>query len=61
MKDIHRSANDRVIAGVLGGLSQHFDWNVTIARVLFIVITIASMFTGLIAYLVLWMIMGDPE
>ncbi|MGO3118780.1 MAG: PspC domain-containing protein, partial [Levilactobacillus brevis] len=27
MKKIHRSATDRVFAGVLGGLAAEFNWN----------------------------------
>ena len=26
--DIHRSATDRVIAGVIGGIAEHFNWNI---------------------------------
>ena len=48
--DIHRSATDRVIAGVIGG----------IARLLFVVLAITPMFPGIIAYLILWLLMKDP-
>jgi len=60
MKNIHRSASNRVFAGVIGGLAEHFDWNVGIALVLFVVLAITPAFPGIIAYLILWMIMGDP-
>ncbi|WP_341778429.1 PspC domain-containing protein [Levilactobacillus sp. HBUAS70063] len=61
MKSIHRSATDRMFAGVIGGIAEHFDWNSNIARVIFVLLAITPMFPGLIAYLILWMIMGDPE
>lgn len=61
MKSIHRSRNDRVFAGVIGGIAEHFDWNSNIARVIFVLLAITPVFPGLIAYLILWMIMGDPE
>ncbi|HJE86237.1 PspC domain-containing protein [Levilactobacillus brevis] len=61
MKSIHRSRYDRVFAGVIGGIADHFDWNANIARVIFVLLAITPMFPGLIAYLILWMIMGDPE
>ncbi|MDV0431692.1 PspC domain-containing protein [Lactiplantibacillus sp. DA1] len=58
--DIHRSATDRVIAGVIGGIAEHFDWNANITRLLFVVLAITPMFPGIIAYLVLWLLMKDP-
>lgn len=61
MKSIHRSATDRMFAGVIGGIAEHFDWNSNIARAIFVLLAITPMFPGLIAYLILWMIMGDPE
>lgn len=61
MKNIHRSLNNRVFAGVIGGIADHFNWNANIARLIFVLLAITPMFPGLIAYLILWMIMGDPE
>lgn len=61
MKKIHRSRNNAVFAGVIGGLAEYFDWNVNVARVLFVVLAITPAFPGIIAYLILWMIMGNPE
>ncbi|CAJ1227505.1 PspC domain-containing protein [Levilactobacillus zymae] len=60
MKNIHRSLNNRVIAGVIGGLAEHWGWNPTLARIIFVLLAITPAFPGLIAYLILWMIMGDP-
>lgn len=61
MKNIHRSLNDRVFAGVIGGIAEHFDWNSNIARLIFVLLALTPMVPGLIVYLILWMIMGDPE
>lgn len=58
--NVHRSANDRVIAGVIGGLAEHFDWNANVARLLYIVLAILPVFPGIIGYLVLWLLMKDP-
>ncbi|GEO68501.1 PspC domain-containing protein [Levilactobacillus acidifarinae] len=60
MKNIHRSLNNRVFAGVIGGLAEHWGWNPTLARVIFVLLAITPAFPGLIAYLILWMIMGNP-
>lgn len=57
---IKRSRNDRVIAGVIGGLAEHYQWNPTIARVLWLLIALTP-FPGIIGYLVLWMLMENPD
>jgi phage shock protein C len=47
-----RSERDKVIAGVCGGLAEHFDIDPVIVRVAFVV---AALFgPGLLAYVVLW-------
>ncbi|BDZ29637.1 PspC domain-containing protein [Lactiplantibacillus sp. WILCCON 0030] len=58
--NIHRSRHDRVIAGVIGGIAEHFDWNTNLARLIFVILAITPMFPGIIAYLILWLIMKDP-
>jgi len=58
--NIHRSGHDRVIAGVIGGIAEHFDWNANLARLIFVLLAVTPMFPGIIAYLVLWLIMKDP-
>lgn len=59
--NIHRSATDRVFGGVLGGIAEHFDWNANVTRVLYVILTVTPMFPGLIVYLILWLLMKDPE
>ncbi|AVK64163.1 PspC domain-containing protein [Lactobacillus sp. CBA3606] len=58
--NIHRSNQNRVIAGVIGGIATRYDWNANLARLIFIVLAITPMFPGLIAYLILWLLMKDP-
>jgi len=58
--NIHRSRQDRVIAGVIGGIAEHFDWNANLARLIFVILAMTPVFPGIIAYLVLWLIMKDP-
>lgn len=59
--NIYRSATNRVLAGVVGGISEHFDWSPGIARLIFVLLGITPLFPGIIAYLVLWLLMKDPE
>ncbi len=55
-----RSTTDRVLAGVMGGIASRFDWNSTLVRVLFVILSIASVaFPGIIVYLILWLVMPE--
>jgi phage shock protein PspC (stress-responsive transcriptional regulator) len=58
--NIHRSANNRVLAGVLGGLSEHFGWKSGSVRLIFILLSILPIFPGIIVYLIGWLLMKDP-
>jgi len=62
-KKLHRSQNDKIFAGVCGGLADYFEIDPTIIRLLFILI-VAFGGSGFIVYLLLWLIMpkssGEP-
>ena len=54
---LRRSREKRMIAGVIGGLSDRFDLNVTMLRVVYVVVSILSAaFPGILVYLLLWII-----
>ena len=55
-----RRSKDRLIAGVCGGLAAWLGWDVTLVRVLYIVISIFSAaFPGILAYIILWIVMPE--
>ena len=55
-----RSRNDRVLAGVMGGIARRFGWNPTLLRVLYVVVSIASAgFPGILVYLILWLLVPE--
>ena len=57
---LRRSSNDRVIAGVCGGLAAWLGWDSTIVRVLYALFSLFSAaFPGMIVYLVLWIVMPE--
>jgi phage shock protein PspC (stress-responsive transcriptional regulator) len=59
-RTLSRSRNDRVLAGVMGGIARRFGWNSTLVRVLFVVLSILSAaFPGIIVYLILWLLMPE--
>jgi phage shock protein C len=52
---------DGKIAGVCGGVARYFDVDVTLVRILWILIAIFPPIPGLIAYIVCWIAMPmDP-
>ena len=60
-KKIHRSQTDKIIAGIAGGLGEHFEVDPTIVRLIFVLITVLGG-SGVLLYLILWVLIPkDPE
>jgi phage shock protein C len=57
-RKLYRSRTDRKLAGVCGGLAQYFNADVTLIRVLFVVLALLGG-PGLVIYLVLWIIVPE--
>jgi len=54
---LRRSRDRRMIAGVMGGIAEHFGLDVTLLRVMYVVVSILSAaFPGAIVYLLLWIL-----
>lgn len=53
---IYRSEENKILAGVCGGLGEYFNVDPNIIRIIFIILTIFGG-SGLIIYLVLWIIL----
>jgi phage shock protein PspC (stress-responsive transcriptional regulator) len=52
----------RMIAGVCGGIAEYLGWSPTLIRVLYVVMSAASVaFPGILVYLILWIVMPAPE
>ena len=54
-KRLYRSRNDRLLAGVCGGIAEYFGWDPTAVRLVFIV---SCLLPGpqLVAYLAAWIL-----
>ena len=57
-KRLHRSLNDRKIAGVCGGVAEYLGWDPTLVRLLWVVLTLLGG-SGILIYLILWIVMPD--
>jgi len=55
-KRLTRSRN-KMIAGVCGGIAEYLDTDPTLIRVAYVLLTIMTAFSGVIAYLVCWIVM----
>jgi phage shock protein PspC (stress-responsive transcriptional regulator) len=60
-KKLRRSHANRMLGGVCSGISEYFDINVNILRLIAVIGTLFSAFTGAIIYGALWMILADDE
>lgn len=53
-------SNDRMIAGVCGGIAEWFGWKPDRVRVAYVIASILSAaFPGIIVYLLLWLVMPE--
>ena len=54
---LRRSRDERMIAGVMGGIAAHFGLDVELLRVIYVVVSILSAaFPGLLVYVLLWIL-----
>ncbi len=53
---IHRSRENKMIAGVAGGLAEYFNVDPVLIRLLFVLVFLAGG-SGVLIYIILWIIM----
>lgn len=55
-----RVSNDKIIAGVCGGIAKYLGWDTAIVRLLYVLISIFSAaFPGMLVYAILWIVMPE--
>lgn len=60
--ELTRSKNDRMIAGVCGGLAKWLGWDPTAVRILYVLASVLSAaFPGTIVYIILALVMPVEE
>jgi phage shock protein C len=52
---------DRKIGGVCGGIAKFFDIDPTLVRVGYTLLTVFTVFSGVLAYIILWIIIPEQE
>jgi phage shock protein C len=57
-----KRSQDRMIAGVCGGLAEWLGWTADRVRVAYVILSILSAaFPGILIYLLLWLLMPDAD
>lgn len=53
-----RSHDNKVLAGVCGGLAEYMEWDPTLVRLIYVIVSLASAaFPGALVYIFLWILM----
>lgn len=60
-KRLVRSTSDKWLGGVLSGISDYFGWDPTVVRLLYLLVTICTAFSGVLAYIILWIVMPKQD
>ena len=50
-------SNNGMIAGVCGGIANYFDWDPTLVRIGYILLSIFTVFAGFLMYIIFWIVM----
>lgn len=61
MKKLTKSAKDRQVSGVLGGLAEYFGVDSTIVRIVFIIFAFAGVGSPVFLYILLALLMPEPD
>lgn len=61
-KRLYRSRDNKMIAGVCGGLADYFSVDPVIIRILFFILLLPGGLPGVIPYAILWIVVPlEPE
>lgn len=59
-RTLFRVRNDRVLAGVVGGIAARFGWNATLLRIVYVLVSaLSAAFPGILVYLILWLLIPE--
>ena len=60
-KKLQRSSTDCMLGGVCGGLANYFDFDPTLVRVAYVLLSVCTAFSGVLAYILLMIIMPKEQ
>ena len=59
VKRLYRSSDNRVFAGICGGLGEYFDVDPTVVRVVYVLLSLLTAFMGILLYIILLFVMPN--
>ena len=59
VKRLYRSRHERVFGGVCGGIGEYLNVDPVVVRLIWVVLTLLTMFMGIIVYLIAWIIIPE--
>jgi phage shock protein C len=57
MARLRKSTTNRMLTGVLGGIAEHFGWDTTVVRLLFVLLVLFGVGSPILVYIVLAIVM----
>ena len=60
-RPLRRSRRHRLVAGVCGGLAEWLGWSPLLVRVLFVVVGALPFLSGILVYVVLWLLIPAED
>ena len=61
MNRLYRSKKERILGGVCAGLGKHLDVDPTVIRLIWAVVSVLSIGTGIIIYILAWIIIPEED
>lgn len=52
VKKLYRSSDNRIFAGICGGLGEYFDVDPTVVRVVYVLLSLLTAFMGVLVYII---------
>ena len=59
MKRLYRPTTGRMLGGVCAGLADHLDVDPTVVRLVWVAVTLLSLGTGILVYIIAWIIIPE--
>ena len=53
VKKLYRSSDNRIFAGICGGLGEYFNVDPTVVRVVYVLLSLLTAFMGVLVYIIL--------
>jgi phage shock protein C len=61
MKQLFRPKKNRILGGVCAGLGEHLDVDPTVIRLIWAVVSVLSIGTGILIYILAWIIIPEED